>query len=153
MGRAVFSEFLADLLCQPEVCVRYTVDQDDRIQFRSRRRFLVRAAMVVGVGVGLPAAAAVQREPGQEGLLSWAWTALEAWWTGGCATTDSPVAMGQAVVPVPQGQPVVPPPEPEPEAPSTEDAEAPQRKEMRENRVMGRLPVRRAPLGSSKASP
>lgn len=55
---------------QPEVCVRYTVEADDRIRFRSRRRFLARALLAAGAVASLPAAASVQRAAGETGLLA-----------------------------------------------------------------------------------
>ncbi len=124
---------------QPDVCVRYTVDARDRIQFRSRRRFLVRSVMAAGALMSVPAAASVAREASEEGLLSWARDALSTWWDGGCSLTEDTRTVSGGLGPAPtttpaeEGEESLEEPIQEPER--LEDPEPPRP-------VMGRMPVK-----------
>lgn len=135
------------VVATPEVCVRYTVDPDDHIRFRSRRRFLARALLAAGAAVSLPAAASVQHTSGEPGLVRWALDALEAWWSEGDGVMVEMV--GQPVVAM--GTSAVEPPPADPEPPATE---APVETEPeRPVQVLGRLPVRPRKLQGKPARP
>jgi len=103
----------SEVLVEPGVCVRYTVGAGDRIQFRSRRRFIAGLAIASGALVSLPAAASVAREPGEPGLMAWAWDKVSAWWAGGCPIEGEPeMVLGQVAFDPVQLEPA-PPAEPE----------------------------------------
>ncbi len=65
------------------VCVRYELDTGTgRIRHRTPPTFAVRltAAAALSAGLAIPAAAAISREPGEVGLLAFAWEALTDWY-------------------------------------------------------------------------
>ena len=88
------------LAAEPDICVRYTVNEDGTLVHESSRRYFFKAAAGALLLGATPAIAAgiVQPKDEDDGLLASLKDRLMTWWNGdpeGCAGPKAPVLMGE----------------------------------------------------------
>jgi hypothetical protein len=114
MTAAEAKETLSD---EPDICVRYTVNEDGTLVHTSSRRYFFKAAAGALLLGATPAMAAGLVQPeAEDGVLTSLKDKLLAWWNGegqGCALPQTPVLMGEPAY-VPPNPDVIPEVRPNP---------------------------------------